>query len=93
MSNPEIPNVQRLIIRRFSQLAIPAGCDSPLASGLEALANDATRRVLLKRSEEWVHSALHVLRLAYQREGLTSGLDDETLAGKILEEIESRKKK
>jgi len=84
------PNVKRLIVRKMSLLAIPAGSGKDsLARGLDMLTNRGKFSSVAAEASAWVQAAIATMKTAPDN---PYGDDDEAIAGAILAGIEQREK-
>lgn len=82
------PNVRRLIARKMSLLAIPAGSDKDsLALGAEMFTNRDKFTRIATEANAFVQVAIAVMKAASDN---PYGDDDEAIAGAILKGIEDR---
>lgn len=79
------PNVKRLIVRRMSQLMVPAG--AALAAGIRELTTPGNIAKRCREATAWVEEAIDVVKTAPDN---PYGNDDEAIAGEILKQIEKR---
>lgn len=84
------PNVRRLIARKMSLLAIPAGSDKDsLALGVEMFTNRDKFQSIATDAAAWVRAAIDVMKTAPDN---PYGNDDEAIAAAILRGVEGREK-
>lgn len=82
------PNVRRLIARKMSLLAIPAGSGKDsLARGVEMFTDRDKFMTIATEANAWVQAAIDVMKTAPDN---PYGDDDEAIAGSILKGIEER---
>lgn len=83
------PNVKRLIARKMSLLAIPAGSGKDaFADGLDVITNRGKFASIAAEASAWVKQAIAVTRTAPDNPHKT----DEEIAGAILQGIEERER-
>jgi hypothetical protein len=80
------PNVNKLIIRKASLLAVPAG--GGLADGIKFFTDAEHRKKILGEAETWVVQAIEVVKTAPDN---PYGHDAEAIAAALLAKIEERK--
>jgi hypothetical protein len=81
------PNVKKLVIMKFSQLAIPDG--GGLSAGIDALINNDKRKRLMTEATTWVNEAVKLVLQAPDSTWTT----EEEAAGAILDRIGPRCKR
>lgn len=83
------PNVKRLIARKMSLLAIPAGSGkNSFAVGLEAISNRGKFASIAAQASDWVRQAIAVMKTAPDNPYAT----DEEIAGAILQGTEEHER-
>jgi hypothetical protein len=83
------PNVRSLIVRKMSLLMIPVGSKEPLETGIRALMEPGRIGAVAREATDWVMAAIAVVKTAPDN---PYGDDDEAIAGRILADIEERKR-
>lgn len=81
-------NVNRLLIVRMSQIAIPAG--GGFADGIEFFTNPEKRRRIMADAGNWVTAAILAVRNAAEPNPWREA-SNEQIAGEILRRLEERK--
>jgi hypothetical protein len=89
-STPELtrggPNFTRLMLRRFTILAVPAGTGNPVGSAVAVLLDNQRRKALLAEARAWTVQAIGVVRTSPDAD---PSWTDEHIAGIILEKCKA----
>lgn len=82
-------NVKKLIVWKMAQLAIPTGGKSGLELGVDFLLNPAAINAAAKQATTWVEEFINIQK-SFPGNPFP---DDEAIAGAMLAQIESSKRK
>jgi hypothetical protein len=83
------PNLLKLILRKVSADAIPAGCTNGLAAGVKFLSNKDAIRTAFRTAERWVRGAVQLVREAAEPNPWKNASDEE-IAAELMKQFEAR---